>query len=75
MKRAEVAEHNTRKDCWIVLGKKVFDVTEFIKCHPGKEEPILDFAGQDATEAFRKAHFYVNYSELLDYELVGIVED
>jgi predicted heme/steroid binding protein len=47
----EVAKHNTREDCWIVLHYKVYDVTRFIPEHPGGDA-ILEGCGKDATELF-----------------------
>ena len=26
----EVAKHNTDKDCWVIVGDQVLDVTEFL---------------------------------------------
>ncbi|KAJ2784694.1 hypothetical protein H4R18_000985 [Coemansia javaensis] len=48
----EIATHNTRKDIWIVINGRVYDVTRFLEEHPGGEEVILEYAGRDATEAF-----------------------
>ena len=52
----EVAKHNQEKDCWVVLFDKVYDVTKFLKDHPGGIDAIMLFAGQDATEQFDMLH-------------------
>ncbi|MBU2100104.1 cytochrome b5 domain-containing protein [Candidatus Micrarchaeota archaeon] len=48
---SEVAEHNSKQDCWLVLSGKVYDVTDFIGSHPGGAA-ILEGCGKDATELF-----------------------
>merc|ERR1712178_157161 len=52
----EVAKHNTKASCWVVLDGKVLDVTKFLGDHPGGELAILTFAGKDATEEFNMIH-------------------
>merc|ERR1719375_2283872 len=52
----EVAKHNTKESCWVVLDGKVLDVTKFLSEHPGGELAILTFAGKDATEEFNMIH-------------------
>jgi len=52
----EVAKHNTKQSCWVVLDGKVLDVTSFLSEHPGGELAILTFAGKDATEEFNMIH-------------------
>ena len=49
---ADVAKHNTKTDCWVVVDGQVLDVTSFLSEHPGGELAILTFAGKDATEEF-----------------------
>ncbi|CAB3227873.1 unnamed protein product [Arctia plantaginis] len=53
-KSSEVATHNDRKSCWIVIKNNVYDVTSYLEDHPGGEEPLLDSAGMDATTAFEE---------------------
>ncbi|ODH52900.1 hypothetical protein GX48_00767 [Paracoccidioides brasiliensis] len=53
---AEVAKHNTRDSCWVVLYGKVYDVTDFLPNHPGGANIILQLAGKDATEEFDPVH-------------------
>ena len=49
---ADVAKHNSKTDCWVVVDGQVLDVTSFLGEHPGGELAILTFAGKDATEEF-----------------------
>jgi len=53
---AEVAKHNTKTDCWVVVNGQVLNVTSFLGEHPGGELSILTFAGKDATEEFNMIH-------------------
>jgi len=53
---ADVAKHNTEKDCWVVVNGDVLDVTKFLPDHPGGKKAILLYAGKDATEEFNMLH-------------------
>lgn len=48
----QIAKHNSREDCWIVIRDDVYDVSEFLSEHPGGAEQIAPYCGKDATEAF-----------------------
>ncbi|KAK4252451.1 putative cytochrome b5 protein [Corynascus novoguineensis] len=48
----DVAEHNTKKDLYVVIHDEIYDCSKFVDEHPGGEEVLLDVGGQDATEAF-----------------------
>ncbi|KAH8880526.1 cytochrome b2 [Thozetella sp. PMI_491] len=52
----ELHRHNRKDDCWVVVHRKVWDVTEFLDEHPGGPEIILSCAGGHATEEFDKVH-------------------
>ncbi|RCI15962.1 hypothetical protein L249_2739 [Ophiocordyceps polyrhachis-furcata BCC 54312] len=67
----DVAEHNTKKDLYLVIHDKVYDCAEFVDEHPGGEEVMLDVAGQDATEAFEDVGHSDEARETLDKLLVG----
>merc|ERR1712159_489537 len=54
--KEEVAKHNNKSSCWVILDDRVLDVTDFLKDHPGGELAILTFAGKDATEEFNMIH-------------------
>ncbi|KAF4664580.1 hypothetical protein FOL47_005067 [Perkinsus chesapeaki] len=52
----EVAKHNTKDDCWIVVNNMVYNVTEFLAVHPGGEAAIMAYAGKDASEQWNMIH-------------------
>jgi len=52
----EVAQHNSKSDCWGVIGGKVYDVTAFFGKHPGGDANLYRICGIDATNAFRGKH-------------------
>ena len=48
---SDVAKHNNKNDCWIVIDGKVYDVTSYIESHPGGRV-MANFCGQDGSLAF-----------------------
>ena len=49
---ADVAQHATSSDCWMVLNSsKVYNVTAYIASHPGGSI-IASYCGKDGTQAF-----------------------
>lgn len=52
----EVASHNSRESCWIIVHGFVYDVTEFLDDHPGGSKIILKYAGKDATAEYDPIH-------------------
>lgn len=54
--RSEIITHNTQEDCWIILHNMVYDITPFIKQHPGGVDILLTRAGEDATSFFQTKH-------------------
>ncbi|GKT46561.1 putative cytochrome b5 [Colletotrichum spaethianum] len=67
----DVAEHNTKKDIYMVIHDKIYDCTKFVDEHPGGEEVLLDVGGQDATEAFEDVGHSDEARETLEQLLIG----
>lgn len=72
--RAEVAKHNKREDCWVIVGDLVLNVTKFLPNHPGGIPALLLFAGKDATEEFGMIHPPGVIEEYAPYAKIGFVE-
>lgn len=68
---SDVAEHNTKKDLWMVVHDKVYDCSSFVDEHPGGEEVMLDVGGQDATDAFEDVGHSDEAREILKGMLQG----
>uniref|UniRef100_A0A3P8RKG4 Fatty acid 2-hydroxylase n=1 Tax=Amphiprion percula TaxID=161767 RepID=A0A3P8RKG4_AMPPE len=45
----EVARHSTPDSCWVLLGTRVYDVTAFLRMHPGGEALIRSRSGKDVS--------------------------
>ncbi|KAB5565890.1 hypothetical protein PHYPO_G00246710 [Pangasianodon hypophthalmus] len=52
----EVQKHNRRGDQWLVIERKVYNVSEWTKRHPGGRRVLAHYAGEDATDAFTAFH-------------------
>uniref|UniRef100_A0AAQ5ZJB4 Cytochrome b5 heme-binding domain-containing protein n=1 Tax=Amphiprion ocellaris TaxID=80972 RepID=A0AAQ5ZJB4_AMPOC len=47
----EVQRHCSRNDQWLVIDRKVYNITQWAKRHPGGFRVISHYAGEDATGA------------------------
>ncbi|KAJ9116039.1 hypothetical protein QFC20_000709 [Naganishia adeliensis] len=52
----EVGGHDLAHDAWVVIDGEVWDVTNFLKSHPGGAKIILSNAGRDVTELYKPIH-------------------
>ncbi|MCJ1441912.1 MAG: hypothetical protein MMC23_002404 [Stictis urceolatum] len=71
---AEVKEHNSKKDLFLVIHDKVYNTTTFVDEHPGGEEVMLDAGGQDATEAFEDVGHSDEAREILEGLKIGTLK-
>ena len=53
---AEIAQHATPTDCWSAVSGEVYDLTDFIRRHPGGAEEVIGMCGRDATQSFVGEH-------------------
>lgn len=60
------------RDAWSVYGGKVYNVSPYIKFHPGGAGELLRGAAKDATRLFGEVHPWVNYETMLSACLIGI---
>ncbi|EQL01646.1 inositolphosphorylceramide-B C-26 hydroxylase [Ophiocordyceps sinensis CO18] len=74
--RAEVESHDSSSSCYVTIGTKVYDVTDFMQDHPGGSDLILEYAGRDVEDILKDfashPHSEAAY-EILDDSLVGFV--
>jgi cytochrome b involved in lipid metabolism len=53
---AEVLKHSTGTDCWSVIRGEVYDLTSYVKDHPGGANLIKAICGKDGSAAFAGEH-------------------
>ncbi|XP_062091326.1 cytochrome b5-like [Humulus lupulus] len=70
----EVAQHNHKKDCWIIISGKAYDVTPFLEEHPGGDEVLQLATEKDATDDFEDIGHSDNAKELMEKYYVGEVD-
>ncbi|MEY2826847.1 MAG: hypothetical protein RLZZ122_1211 [Actinomycetota bacterium] len=52
----QVAQKNSQSACWVVIDGKVYDLTDWIRQHPGGRGAILSICGTDGTSSFSSQH-------------------
>ena len=71
----ELQRHDQADDCWVALHGKVYDLTAYLRFHPGGDAILLRLAGRDVTRHFQYFHDFVNYQRLLESCLIGALSD
>lgn len=70
----EVTQHKSEGDIWTVLKGRVYNISPYMKFHPGGEDMLMKAAGKDCTALFNKYHAWVNAEFLLEKCLVGFLD-
>ncbi|KAJ4798332.1 Cytochrome b5 [Rhynchospora pubera] len=71
---SEVSEHNTNKDCWLIINGKVYDVTKFLEDHPGGDDVLISSTGKDATDDFEDVGHSTTARAMMDEYYVGDID-
>ncbi|KAJ5158130.1 uncharacterized protein N7500_007781 [Penicillium coprophilum] len=71
---ADVALHKDRTDLWVIIHGKVYDLTTYVRDHPGGADVLYDVAGADATEAYEEVGHSEDADEILKTFLIGTVD-
>ena len=73
----EIQKHNNIDSCWIVINKKVYDVTSYLKreLHPGGNEVLFKYGGKDATPNFTDIHSKDAWLMLHEYYIGDVIQE
>lgn len=74
---SEVIEHNNpRTGFWMIISGIVYDITSYIKQHPGGDKILTASCGLDATRAYRNVehHLWPSIEAVLKGYQIGLVE-
>eukprot|EP00831_Metopus_contortus_P066732 TRINITY_DN59531_c0_g1_i1.p1 TRINITY_DN59531_c0_g1~~TRINITY_DN59531_c0_g1_i1.p1 ORF type:complete len:189 (-),score=37.22 TRINITY_DN59531_c0_g1_i1:23-589(-) len=69
----EVALHCTEKDAWVIYCGAIYDISSWMKLHPGGSSLLLPLAGNDITEQIKKHHKWINPYTFLKDHFIGPV--
>ncbi|KAK3038750.1 hypothetical protein RJ639_027337, partial [Escallonia herrerae] len=79
----EVAKHNQKGDCWLIISGKVrffyiyryvYDVTPFLDDHPGGDEVLLTATEKDATDEFEDVGHSESAREMMSQYYIGDID-
>lgn len=66
---AEVAKHNTKSDCYLIVNNNVYSVSSYISFHPGGTRNITDVCGKEVTNIFTQIHSNKAWDLLIKYKV------
>ncbi len=53
---SEIKTHSSRSDCWSIVNANVYNLTSYVKNHPGGASVIENICGKDGSKAFVNQH-------------------
>lgn len=71
----EVKQHRSEGSMWTVLKGRVYNLSPYMKFHPGGVDMLMKAVGKDCTSLFNKYHAWVNEEFLLEKCLLGVLDD
>ncbi|KPI83273.1 cytochrome b5-like protein [Leptomonas seymouri] len=70
---ADIGKHNKYNDLWLVVDRRVYDVSKFADEHPGGVRILLSVAGVDASNGFKAIGHSDSAKEELEKYRIGDV--
>ena len=73
----EIIKHNIKNDLWIIINKKVYNITSFVKRHPGDEKMFIRHTGEDLNKSFKmfkREHNTKRVKLLMESLCIGILK-
>lgn len=67
LNKEEIAKHNNRNDCYLIIKDQVYSVASFIDSHPGGVNKLVNECGKEASAIFAKIHSNFAWNLLNDY--------
>lgn len=71
----EVKQHQNEGSMWTVLKGRVYNLSPYMKFHPGGADMLMKAVGKDCTSLFNKYHAWVNAEFLMEKCLVGTLDE
>lgn len=71
----EISKHNTVEDAWTVYGNKVYNITYYLKYHPGGVDIMKSVLGKDCQAQFMKFHGYLKIDNFIKPFQIGTVKE
>jgi cytochrome b involved in lipid metabolism len=56
LSNSEIKTHNLKSDCWSIVNGNVYNLTSYVKSHPGGASVIANICGKDGSKAFDNQH-------------------
>ncbi|KAJ7547117.1 hypothetical protein O6H91_08G069800 [Diphasiastrum complanatum] len=70
----ELKQHKAENDAWTVLRGRVYNISPYLRFHPGGIDMLMKGAGKDCTALFNKYHPWVNAEFMLEKCQVGLLD-
>ena len=66
---AQVSQHNSPSDCYLIIKGVVYDVSSYINRHPGGSNNIVSSCGTEVTGIFASIHSNAAWNLLKNYQV------
>lgn len=70
----ELTEHTDETDCWLLINNRVYDISSYLKDHPGGATILLEHSAIDSTEFFHEIGHSDTAKEKLKEFYIGDIE-